>query len=239
MFLTIENRNDKETFMKKWICLIFTFIFCASLLVSCKNNDMEISSDETTQPVETTEARPYPQPRDTEPIKKESPELQEKIDRNQKHSHGVPSKVIIECGGKRDVPFLLPMGGTLYNTIVDGYAIAVYTNEKLLEDSVYFPTYTITGQEDFSVFCNDELQNDGGISEISVHFLEPSTDYMTEHVGTKKNYASIAELYQSLEKGTYYAYVSVSCYGDDIMLRDEKMGVERMSYHAYFILELV
>lgn len=225
--------------MKKRICLIFTFIFCASLLMSCGNIDMEVSSDGTTQPVETTEARPYPQPRDTEPLKGEAPELQEKIDRNQKRSSGVPSKVIIECGGKRDVPFLLPMSGTLYNAIVDGYAIAVYTNEKLLEDSVYFPTYTITGQEDFRVFCNDELQNDGGISEISVHFLEPSTGYMTEHVGTTKKYANIAELYQSLEKGTYYAYVSVGCYGDDIMLQGEKMGVESMHYHAYFVLELV
>ncbi len=225
--------------MKKWICLIFAFIFCASLLTSCGNNDMEVSSDETTQPAETTEARPYPQPRDTEPLKGEAPELQEKIDRNQKYSSGVPSKVIIECGGKRDVPFLLMMGGTLYNALVDGYAIAVYTNEKLLEDSVYFPTYTITGQEDFSVFCNDEKQDDWSTWGISVHFLEPSTTYMTEHVGTTKNYANIAELYQSLEKGTYYAYVSVSCYGDDIMLQGKKMGVESMHYDAYFILKLV
>lgn len=91
-----------------------------------------------------------------------------KIDRNQQYSSGVPSKVIIECGEQRDVPFLLLMCGRLANVLVDGYAISIYRPEQILRDSVYYPTYTITGDEDFMVYSNDAVQDDWRNSGITV-----------------------------------------------------------------------
>ena len=232
--------------MKKYICLFLVVICLAVMFASCAGKTpMETTTPETTSSAETTkeeisfsettrEGPPplYTQIRDTEPPRPESPELQEKIDRNQRYSYGVPSKVIIECGAGRDVPFLLLMYGYIPNCIVDGYAISVYKPEQILKDSVYYPTYTITGDEDFTVYSNDFKYDDW--QRWGIRILD-----LSEPEKELGRYRFIPELYGALEKGTYYAYVDVQCDGDDIMLDGRKIEREYMQYRAYFILELV
>ncbi|GEM_PF-6194124 len=227
--------------MRKYIRLFLVIICCAVILASCadkmpiETTASEVTdSSETTKWIDTEMTRPplYTQIRDTEPLKPELPELQEKIDRNQQYSSGVPSKVIIECGEQRDVPFLLLMCGRLANVLVDGYAISIYRPEQILRDSVYYPTYTITGDEDFMVYSNDAVQDDWRNSGITVVDL-------SEPEKTSGSYSSVSELHEKFAKGVYYAYVDVRCDGDDIMLDGRKIDQEYMSYRAYFILELV
>ena len=227
--------------MKKYISLFLVIVCLAVIFASCagktptETTTPEVaSSSETTKWIDTGEGPPplYTQIRDTEPPRPEPPELQEKIDRNQRYSQGVPSKVIIECGEQRDVPFLLLMYGHLPNCPVDGYAISVYKPEQILKDSVYYPTYTITGDEDFTVYSNDFKQDDWQSRGITIVDLSGPWK-------TSGSYRSVSELYGALEKGTYYAYVNVQCDGDDIMLDGKKIEREYMCYRAYFILELV
>ncbi|MBQ8497501.1 MAG: hypothetical protein IJ489_08625 [Clostridia bacterium] len=226
--------------MKKFLCLFL--LLSLILLTACTNN---IADDTTvSEPTETTEKSSYPvdvyytESGSARPIQSESPELQEKIDANQAEFPYIPNKVVVEIGGKRDVPYVqatspmgyyknensVPTADPPYNGII------MIKPEFLLEHCERMPVYQVKNGDAFIKYINEKPFRD---SPIFVFDFDADAEMLDYRI-----FSTIDALCEELGSGIYYAFVDGTCYGDNIMKNSNFIMQESTSIRAYFILEI-
>ena len=228
--------------MKK-IFLIYVLLACFSFASCVQEEDTSATSstestsaisqsEETTETTLTTETaqtttsatettmqttlgwRDRVEVRETAPIQTEIPELQEKIDY---YSNDLdPNKVIVEIGDQRDVPYLFSIE---FRTIdgFGGYGGNYISENDISYTKDRYPTYIVTGIEELRLFCNDVLQEDVVICIFNNHSDHDAGGRTSCYAFDYSSYSSLKDAYDDLPKGTYYASVMATCYGDYLL----------------------
>lgn len=230
-------------------------IFLCLFLVACDNVSMTtettpivFSTSETSTSTETNSPiidiqRYHTKKRETQPLQTEIPELQEKIDRYQDQGHGIPSKIVIEVGEQRDVPYLDFVCGEFIDNggIVRPERLFALSNEDIIDNAQYYPTYVVTENDCINIYSNDERLESFALAVIDLNKENSKLSIFN----------TLEELVSTMPTGKYFVKVDVVCYGDYIMdeygdhlyhnkgSSRESIATEYKQYEAYFILELV
>ena len=220
--------------MKKFLCLFF--LLPIVLLTACTAQIAEKSSTSQTSsyPIDVY----YTEPASTRTVHSESPEIQEKIDANQSEFPYIPNKVIVEIGGKRDVPYvqtISPMGyykneNSILAVESPYNGILMINPEFLFEHLDRMPIYQVKSGDTLMKYINEKPFRDSPISVFNFDMDAEMLDYRSFH--------TLDALCEELGSGTYYAFVSGTCYGDHIMKNGNFIMQESTNIMAYFILEV-
>ena len=245
------------------LLILFCLIFCA-FCTACTNidnttdnttenttsgtteNEVQSTSDSlsdstqetTTASTKNTDNRNYYlKELETKELKTESPELQEKIDRNvQDLSPEYQQKLIIQIGDQRDVPYIILRGGGMQ---LDGYGMnfiyltpdfSARSFSGLQSKEEYMPTYIYTGTEEFVIELNDKKYSDYSKFSFTVNFYDGSeTKYFTR----------FEDIYENLPKGKYYVHFEFNLCGHWIVTKNgSAVDCEYLTVSPAFILEL-
>ncbi len=204
----------KEVFMQKLFLLLFCAVFVL-LPLGCNVGGTE-TTDETTASAPQTEA----------------PDLQAKLDRNNE-MRNIAGKVIMEIGGKRDVPYLRIIkeltfvGAGLYDLAENWVAPTVADFEEY-ERMGYLPVYTVREGDRLHLYENDMEKTSFRITVMDMKAADGST--------TLDSFDSLESLYKTLPAGNYYAYTEVSFTRG--VLIENKTETELREDFACFILEV-
>ena len=234
------------------ILLCFFLVACDKVSMTTETTPIIFSTSETTSFISTlTETtipiidvqRYHTKKRETQSLQTEIPELQAKIDRYQDHGYGVPSKIVIEVGEQRDIPYLELICGEFIDNggIVRPERLFALSNEDIIKNVQYYPIYTVTGSECINIYSNDECVESFALAVIDLNRENSKLSIFN----------TLEELVSTMPTGKYFVKVDVVCYGDYIMDEHgdhlyhnkgssrESIATEYMQYEAYFILELV
>ncbi|MBQ8496481.1 MAG: hypothetical protein IJ489_03375 [Clostridia bacterium] len=203
----------------------------------------EQTTETSEQTTETTSEKKYlfeTEIRETTPIRTESPELQEKIDRNQENFPWIANKIVIEVGDQRDVPYIQQghygeyfdekyqhpwvwMGGG-----TDGL---VHTSQKKLDEED-LPVFRISKGDTLRIYKNDVPQEKFGLTVLD--YSENENDPQNHH------YADFSALCEEWGSGTYYVYTQIRCEGDYILVNGifDENYTEYADFLVFFILEI-
>ena len=211
---------------------------------SAETTEQTSSATEKTTEISTTEyTKPYTvcytEICETKELITEIPELQEKIDRNDKNqgsdlSYHFQQKVIVSIGDHRDVPYIFDMGGGQYfqkeYVIYPYFAGEPYFSE-LEREAEYMPTYVYTGTETVVIELNDEILSKNPVREFSVQPVDGSA--------RSRSFDTFEEIYAELSTGKYYVTYLIEIFRNDIFAENgEYLGRESRCIAIAFMVEL-
>lgn len=239
--------------MKKYISLLL--VLSLVFLTACANEEIADSTPEqtadTTQTTETTTASEQASEtttekqyvyeteiRETEPLQTESPELQEKIDRNQEKFPWIANKIVVEIGEMRYAPYLMQGHYGMYfdeksqmaaGWMGGGTDGRVHADKSWLDERIE-EVWHIHQEDTFRLYKND-------IPEEKLWFtvLDYSED---ENNPTHRDYYDFSTMCETLGSGTHYVYTQVRCEGDHILINGERGETEYADFLIFFILEI-
>ena len=235
--------------MKKFFSLLW--ILSLVFLTACTNTvNPDTTTDPTTDTTKTTETTTASETitekkyvyeteiRETEPLQTETPELQEKIDRNQEKFPWVANKIVIEIGETRYVPYLMQGHyGTYYDendrevrTWMGGGTDGRVHAEKAWLDERMEEIWHIQQGDTFLLYKNDVLQEKLWFTVLD--YSEDETD------PTHRDYYDFSTMCEALGSGTHYVYTQVRCEGDHILINGERGETEYADFLVFFILEI-
>ncbi len=244
---------------------IFTLLLvCILTLTACnqtENPNETTETTETTQTTETTKTTVTSQTTETtrptvkteivraKPLQEENPELQEKIDRNQKRDmNDIAYKVILTIGTQTDVPYAAFgesewltewmysddaikrsdawYGGWWYNR-AHSWDRTCYDEAFINRLEEFLPVYLVNGEETFTISANDTLV------ERPIEILIDGEN------GNYRQFQTINEMCNDLASGRYYARIQVTCYGDTLYVDGHKEFTEWLGAYYFFIIEIL
>lgn len=201
------------------------------------------ATEETT---ESSSTRPYiiyyTEVCETKELMTEIPELQEKIDRNDKNQssdllyllYHFQQKVILSIGDHRDVPYIFEQGGGIlfqYGGLVYCYFGGDPNFSELERNAEYMPTYIYTGTENVVIELNDEVLSANPMRKFEVCPVDGSE--------RNRSFDTFEEIYEELPKGKYYVTYLIEIYRNDIFTEyGEYVGKEHKCIAIAFMVEL-
>ncbi len=241
--------------MKKFLSLLL--VLSLVFLTACANtetSDTTIDPNaDTTQTTETTTAseqttetsestRPLPvyetEIRETAPLHTEIPELQEKIDSNQKKFPYIANKIVIEIGEQRDVPpfyhgnaSYVFTGSFIGETLAGGFDGLSHAPKSFFDnEKIDFPVFRVREGDTIRIYINDVKEEKHMFTVLDYTENENSPDHI--------RYQDFETLCAELGSGTHYVYTDLKCEGNHVYKDGVYQLTESVWFRAYFILEI-